>query len=131
MGYELTNPLGRGMVWIEMPLADHSSPVARFLQALGDGKFIDRQRNAAIRIQAEALLVASGKESGARGNALGCGDVTVSAACAIGCHIIEMWRLHILEQSLATKVRVAVIVGENDDDVRLFCGGERDGAEEE
>ena len=67
---------------IEVPLPDHPGAIAGSSQPIREGPLGQWQRPAPVRLRAEAGLLATGQESGARGHALRGGDVAAREAHA-------------------------------------------------
>src|SRR5262249_33779156 len=78
--------------------------------------------------QADAIGVAAGQQRGPRGTADGLRDVEVGEAHAVASHLVENRRAEVL-RSVAAQVAVALVVSEDEDDVRkpgrLRVGGRR------
>jgi hypothetical protein len=71
-----------------------------------------------MAMKSDALGVASGEESGARGCADGRGDMEVGETDAICCNGIDVRGLDGFRTE-ATEVAVALVIGEDDDDIRI------------
>jgi len=124
-GQVLPDPVAMRVTWLHVPLADHSGAVSSPLQPLRDEHLVEWHRDGGVVIDAEAGLIAPGKQAGARGDALGRAHVAAGAAQTIGSQAVEMGCFEVIELALTARVRVALVVGENDDDVRALGGGGR------
>jgi len=118
----------------EVPLAEHTRRVAGPLQGLGEGDFIERQPDdvvhrpqraaapvepidAADGIDAGAGAVLAAHERGAGGGAVWAAGIAAGKSDAACRHPINVGRFVILA-AITTHVRIAKVVGENENDVR-------------
>ena len=107
------------VVRIEVPFANHPGDVAGASQPVGEGWLSERQWAVAVGDEAEAVLVATRQETRARRAALRGGDVAAGETHSLGGEAVDVRGFHILFETHAREIRVAVVIGEEDDDVRL------------
>ena len=105
-------------VRLEVPFAGHARDIACRAETVGDGFFLQRQRSFGDRIIAKALLVASGQQTRPRRRALRGGDVAVRKDRTLAGQAVEVGRLHVVADAVRTEVGIALVVGEDDDEVR-------------
>lgn len=110
----------------EVPLARHAGRVAAGLEQFGDrglGRIETVSRVRSERtVDADAVRVAPGEECGPRCGADGLGDVEVGEHRASVGEAVEVWCCVALRAEDAD-VAVALIIGEDHDDVRQAVGG--------
>ena len=105
-------------VGFQVPLARHAGDIACGLQTLRERDLLQRQGSVLVRIETEALLIASGQQTRTRRRALRCGDVAVGEKRTLAGQTVEVRCLHIVADTVRTEVGVALVVGEDDDEVR-------------
>jgi len=105
----------RSVLVSQVPFPDQARRVAVLLQHAGDSGPVWLKK-AAINRYADAIGPASGEQRGARRGAHGRICIPVGEACSGGRQAIEI-RCSQIARTLATQVGVAVIVGENHDEV--------------
>jgi hypothetical protein len=116
----------------EVPFADHTSCVASLGQVVRDGGLGKRQWPVSIGDVAEAILVATREQARTGWAALWSGDIAIGKAGSFGCHAVDVGCFHILFDTHAGKVRIAVILGEEDNDIGFsFCRNKSLSAKEE
>ena len=114
----------------EMPLADAGGGVTVGGEVVGDGVFVGIESVGGfweknVAMHADALGIAAGEEGGAGGGADGAGDVEGGELFAFFGELIEVGGLDGFGAE-AAEVIVALVVGEDDDDVGgRLCGAER------
>src|SRR5581483_5262993 len=109
----------------EMPLADEAGGIAGGPEMVAHRLFLKRQaenrfrllRRTRIQFVAKALLIAAGHQPGSRRTTHGARYVAIRAAHAVPRQRVDPWRRHVLA-SLATEIRIAEIVREDDNDIR-------------
>ncbi|MEY3853689.1 MAG: hypothetical protein RI910_2669 [Verrucomicrobiota bacterium] len=114
-----------------MPLTHLSGDVAGGFEALGDGELRERKRPLVVILDAEALLIAPRKDPGSGGHALRGAHVTTREAHALAGHRIEVRRPDVFVGALGAKIRPAMVVRVDEDDVRLLRGDGRERGEQE
>ena len=113
----------------EMPFAVGCGGVALLLADFGDGHFLVAEPVGVVgaerSVDADTIGVAAGQQSGARRGADGLRGVPVREHPPFAGHAIEIGSLESFGAEDAD-VGVALVVGENDNDVwRAFLGGHR------
>ncbi len=115
---------------VEVPFTDLSGDVTGGLEAFGNGQLFERERTLVVILDAEALLVATGEDAGARGHALRGSDVAAREADAIAGHRIKVRCPDVLVRALGSEIRPAVVVRIDQDDIRLVRGDGRERSEQ-
>ena len=104
----------------EVPLARHAGRISGSLQPLGDRLFrVESIERLAVALDAKSILISPAEQPGPRRHTLRCSDVSGRHPDTTCRQSVDMRCLHVLQYLLARQVRITVIVGENDDDVRL------------
>ena len=120
----------------EVPLADAGGCVALGFEVIGDGDLVGVHAAGAggkedVLLHADAFRVATGEQAGTGRSADRARDHEVGELPAFLGQLVEMRGLDGLRSETA-QVVVALIIGEDDDEVRLGRGAEREeGGEEE
>ena len=116
----------------EVPLAEHARFVARGLQDFGDGDFIgvqslpvsgEKHSEIGPRRHIDPLGIAPGHQSGARWRANRSGHVEARQPGTFRRHLIDARRADVFAAE-ATEIAVALVVGEDDDEVGFLSGSE-------
>ncbi|MFT6863092.1 MAG: hypothetical protein ACJAVK_001653, partial [Akkermansiaceae bacterium] len=110
----------------EVPLAEAGGGVALALEVVGDGVFggvesFFGRREEDMLVHADALGVAAGEEGGTGGGANRGGDHEVGELAAFGGEAVDIGGLD-LGGAEAAEVAVALVIGEDDDEVGLVSG---------
>ena len=107
----------------EMPLADTGRRIALTLEMIGDGVFIGIEPDRAVGkqnvlVQTDAFGVAAGQQGGTRGRANRRAHEEAREFAALLGHPVDVGRLDFLRAE-TTQVPVALIIGEDDNDIGL------------
>src|SRR5436309_3014186 len=103
-----------------MPLAENGGGIAALFDELGESHFVVADTDFGTRpkraMNTEAIWVAAGKEATTRGGADGLGDMEIAEDAALRGEAVEVGSDEPFRAE-DTDIRVALIVGEDDDDV--------------
>ena len=115
-----------GVVVTEVPFSEHGGGVV-FFEMLADGDLVFADHGAALDgvPDAGAICPVAGEEGGAGGGAGG-GDVVVGEDGGLGVEFVDVWGLDD-GVAVAGEVAVALVIGDDEDDVRFVLRGGRNG----